>query len=156
MPEQRLQQKASRVTRFTVVQLIALIGWIIVQSFFSLTAPGQAVPAFITIIVEAIWWIITLVIMFLLFKREYQGFVQAALELEDANRRLREATNRVLHNLKSQEELNLNGSSTQIDQTENSVPDQSEVTHEPMDPTEDRASSPGEPIDQTEHDLKTD
>ena len=156
MPEQRLQQKASRVTRFMAVQLIALIGWIIVQSFFSLSAPGQAIPTLITIVVEAVWWIITLVIMFLLFKREYQGFVQAALDLENANRRLREATNRFLHNLKSQDELNLNGSATPIDQTESGVTDQSEVAHEPVDTTEDRLSSPGEPIDQTEHDLKTD
>ncbi len=102
MPQQRIQQRASRVTRFLVVQLIALIGWIIVQSFFSLSAPGRAVPFTVTIVIEAIWWIITLVIMFLLFRREYKDFVQAAVDLEDANKRLREATNRVLQDLKNQ------------------------------------------------------
>lgn len=102
MPQPPMQQRASRVTRFVTVQLIALIGWIIVQSFFSLSAPGHAIPFGVTIVIEAIWWIITLVIMFRLFQREYNSFVQATLELEEANSRLREATNRVLTELKNQ------------------------------------------------------
>jgi hypothetical protein len=44
----------------------------------------------------AAWWIAILVIMFLLFKLEYSRFVQAAVELEEANRRLREMTNNIL------------------------------------------------------------
>src|SRR6266702_7951116 len=94
-----MRQRAHRVTRFVTVQLIALVGWIIVQSFFSLSPLGRTIPFALTMVIEAIWWIATLVIMFLLFKREYDGFVQAALELEDANKRLREATNRVLNEL---------------------------------------------------------
>jgi hypothetical protein len=102
MPQQPMRQRASRVTRFATVQLIALVGWIIVQSFFSLSTPGRTIPFELTMVIEAIWWIATLVIMFLLFRREYNSFVQAALELEDANNRLREATNRVLNELKHQ------------------------------------------------------
>lgn len=44
----------------------------------------------------ATWWIAILVIMFLLFKLEYSCFDQAAVELEEANRRLREMTNNIL------------------------------------------------------------
>jgi hypothetical protein len=49
----------------------------------------------LTIVIEAIWWIATLVIMFLLFKQQYDGFVKAVLDLEDADRRLRGITNNI-------------------------------------------------------------
>ncbi len=97
-----MRQRARRVTRFVTVQLIALVGWIIVQSFFSLSPLGRTVPFVVTIVIEAIWWIATLVIMFLLFKREYDRFVQAVLELEEANRRLRVSTNTILSELRNQ------------------------------------------------------
>jgi magnesium-transporting ATPase (P-type) len=97
-----MQQRAHRVTRFVTVQLIALVGWIIVQSFFSLSSLSRTIPFAVTLVIEAIWWIATLVIMFLLFRREYSRFVQAVLELEEADRRLRERTNNVLFELKNQ------------------------------------------------------
>ncbi|HEU0003146.1 MAG TPA: hypothetical protein VFQ36_19705 [Ktedonobacteraceae bacterium] len=96
MELRNMTQRANRITRFVTVQLIALVGWIIVQSFFSLSAPGRAVPFAITLVIEAIWWIATLVIMFLLFRREYNSFVQSVLDLEEANRRLRKATSDIL------------------------------------------------------------
>ena len=98
-----MRQHAQRVTHFVTVQLIALVGWILVQSFFSLSPPGRALPFAFMIVVEAIWWIATLVIMFVLFQREYTRFVQAAVDLEDANRRLREVTNNILANIGNQE-----------------------------------------------------
>ena len=91
-----MQQRSRRITWFVTVQLIALVGWILVQSFFSLSALGHTIPFAVTIVIEAIWWIATLVIMFLLFKREYNGFVKAVLELEEANKSLRRATNNYL------------------------------------------------------------
>ncbi len=97
-----MEQRANRITRFVTVQLIALVGWIIVQSFFSLSSLGRTVPFAVTMVIEAIWWIATLVIMFLLFRREYSRFVRAVLDLEEANRRLRETTNNVLLELRNQ------------------------------------------------------
>jgi hypothetical protein len=97
-----MRQHAQRVTYFVTVQLIALVGWILVQSFFSLSPLGRTIPFAVVIVVEAIWWIATLVIMFVLFRREYNRFVQAALELEDANRRLRGVTNTILGELGNQ------------------------------------------------------
>ena len=91
-----MQQRSVRITWFVTVQLIALVGWIIVQSFFSLSALGRTIPFAVTIVIEAIWWIATLVIMFLLFRREYYSFVRAVLELEEANKSLRRATNEFL------------------------------------------------------------
>ena len=99
MEQTGMQKRAHKVRRFLTVQLIALIGWIIVQSFFSLTSPGRAIPYTITISVEAIWWIATLVIMYLLFKQVYDNFVKAVLDLEEANRRLRGMTNNILFEL---------------------------------------------------------
>jgi hypothetical protein len=88
-----MRQRSRRITWFLTVQLIALVGWILVQSFFSISALGRTIPFAVTIVIEAIWWIATLVIMFFLFKREYNGFVKAVLELEEANKSLRRATN---------------------------------------------------------------
>ncbi|HLZ63293.1 MAG TPA: hypothetical protein VKR06_40690 [Ktedonosporobacter sp.] len=90
-----LFQKAYRVRRFIIVQFIALVGWIIVQSSFSLTPAGQSIPFQVMIVSEGIWWIALLAIMLILFTREYNSFAHSALELEDANKQLREATNRL-------------------------------------------------------------
>lgn len=97
-----MRQRAQRITRFVTVQLIALVGWLIVQSFFSLSPLGQTIPFAVTMVIEAVWWIATLVIMFLLFRQEYNRFVQAVFDLEDANRRLRETTNSMLLELRNQ------------------------------------------------------
>jgi len=102
MTQFSMSQKAQRITRFVTVQLIALVGWILVQSFFSLSPLGRTLPFALMIVVEAIWWIATLVIMFLLFQAEYKRFVQAVFELEEANRRLRERTNNLLSHLGDQ------------------------------------------------------
>jgi hypothetical protein len=91
-----MRQQAQRVSRFVTVQLIALVGWIVVQSCFSLTPLGRSLPFAVMIVVEGIWWGATLVIMFVMHRRVYRRFVQAVLELEDANRRLRERTNTFL------------------------------------------------------------
>ena len=91
-----MQARASGITRFAVVQLIALVGWIIVQSLFSLSPLGRSLPFTVMMVVEAIWWIATLLIMFYLFRRIYNSFVKAVLDLEDANKRLRSSTNSFL------------------------------------------------------------
>ncbi len=102
MEQFTLRHKAQHVTRFLTVQFIALAGWLTVQSFFSLSPLGHSLPFALMIIVETIWWIATLVIMFLLFQREYNSFVRSVIELEEANSRLRKATNQVLVNLQEQ------------------------------------------------------
>lgn len=99
-----LRQRAHKITYFVTVQLIALIGWIIVQSFFSLSSPGRTIPFPVIMIIETIWWIATLVIMFVLFRREYNSFVRAVLDLEEANKRLRQTTNEIFSELRNQGE----------------------------------------------------
>jgi hypothetical protein len=99
-----LRQRAHKITYFVTVQLIALIGWIIVQSFFSLSSPGRTIPFPVIMIIETIWWIATLVVMFVLFRREYNSFVRAVLDLEEANKRLRQTTNEIFSELRNQGE----------------------------------------------------
>ena len=99
-----VQQRAYGISYFMTTQLIALIGWIIVQSLFSLSPFGQTIPFPIMMIVETIWWIATLVIMYVLFRRIYNNFVKAVSDLEDANNRLRSATNRFLLEKRNQGE----------------------------------------------------
>jgi hypothetical protein len=97
-----MRQRAYKITYFVTVQLIALVGWIIVQSFFSLSPLSHNIPFAVTIVIETIWWIATLVIMFVMFRREYNGFVRAVLDLEEANKRLRETTNNIFQELRNQ------------------------------------------------------
>ena len=97
-----MRQQAQRVIRFVTVQFIALVGWIVVQSTFSLSPLGHNIPFALMMVIEAVWWIALLAIMFLLFKVELNRFVQSALELEEANRRLRETTNNILTHLGNQ------------------------------------------------------
>ena len=104
MEQSSMQKRAYRVRRFLIVQLIALIGWIIVQSFFSLSPFGHTIPYAVTIVIEAVWWIATLVIMFVLFKQEYDSFVKAVLDLEEADTRLRGMTNNILLELRNKQD----------------------------------------------------
>ena len=104
MAQLDMHQQAYRITRFVTVQLIALVGWILVQSFFSLSPLGRTIPFGVTIVIEAIWWSTTLVIMFVLFQREYHSFVKAVLDLEQADRRLRGMTNNILLELRNKQD----------------------------------------------------
>ena len=99
-----MRQHAQRVSWFVTVQLIALIGWIIVQSTFTLSPLGRNISFPVIMVIETIWWIATLVIMFLLFRRLYNNFMQAALDLEEANKRLRDTTNSILTELRTRGE----------------------------------------------------
>jgi len=118
MAQLQMRRRANRVTYFVTVQTIALLGWIIVQSIFSLTL-GNQIPFALTIIVEGVWWAATLVIMFFLFRREYDGFAQAVIDLEDANRKLRERTTNMLMELSKQEpQAQSEGTSKQESQAE--------------------------------------
>jgi len=94
-----LRERANRISSFLTVQLIALIGWIIVQSLLFVTPISNTVPFILKMVIETIWWIATLVIMYLLFKRIYDRFVKAVVDLEDANTRLRRATSDLLQGM---------------------------------------------------------
>lgn len=94
-----LRERANRISSFLTVQLVALIGWIIVQTLFFVTPISDSLPFIVKMIIETIWWIATLVIMFYLFRRIYDRFVKAVLDLEDANRRLRKATSDLLQGM---------------------------------------------------------
>ncbi len=102
MSTRSLHDKARRVTRFVFVQFFALSGWIAVQLFFSFSPLGRSLPFSTLIFTETIWWIVLLLIMLRLFLVEYNRFVQAALDLDDANRRLRQRTNSLLEHLRAE------------------------------------------------------
>lgn len=101
MKQSSMREKSRRVTRFLITQFIALVGWILVQSFFSLSSAGQHLPFLIIVLIEAIWWIALLAIMQRLFLLEYNRFVRVAIDLEDANQSLRSATNQLLQHMKN-------------------------------------------------------
>ncbi len=94
-----MRERANRISSFLTVQLVALIGWIIVQSLLFVTPISSSVPFIVKMVIETIWWIATLVIMFYLFRRIYNRFVKAVFDLEDANKRLRQATHDLLQGM---------------------------------------------------------
>ena len=94
-----LHERANRISSFLTVQLIALVGWIIVQSLLFVTPVSDSVPFVVKMVIETIWWIATLVIMYFLFKRIYDRFVKAVFDLEDANTRLRRATSDLMQSM---------------------------------------------------------
>ncbi len=100
MNTRSLHFQAQHVTQFVFVQCIALVGWIIIQLLFSLSPLGRALPLVTLLCAEAVWWMALLLVMLWLFLREYHRFVRSALELEDANRRLRQRTNSLLEDLR--------------------------------------------------------
>ncbi len=94
-----MHDNAHRLMHFVLVQFIALAGWVIVQSFFFLSPVvqvGHNISFAAVLVIEIIWWIATLAIMFYMFRREYTSFIQSVLALEDANNRLRHRTNVIL------------------------------------------------------------
>ena len=99
-----MRQHAQRMNWFVTVQFIALIGWIIVQSTFTLSPFGRNISFPVIMIVETIWWIATLVIMFFMFRRLYNNFIRSAIDLEDANKRLRDTTNSILKDMRNREQ----------------------------------------------------
>lgn len=94
-----MRERANRISSFLTVQLVALIGWIIVQSLLFVTPISSSVPFIVKMVIETIWWIATLVIMFYLFRRIYNRFVKAVFDLEDANKKLRQATSDLLQGM---------------------------------------------------------
>lgn len=107
MEQSVMRENAHRLMHFVLVQFIALAGWVIVQSFFFLSPVvqvGHNISFAAVMVIEIIWWIATLVIMFVLFRREYNGFVKAVLDLEEANKRLRETTNTIFQEMRNQAE----------------------------------------------------
>ncbi len=94
-----LRERANRISLFLTIQLVALVGWIIVQTLLFITPISSNVPFIVKMIIETIWWIATLVIMFYLFRRLYDRFVKAVFDLEDANNRLRKATSELLQGM---------------------------------------------------------
>ena len=99
MEQSVMRENAHRLMHFVIVQFIALAGWVIVQSFFCLSPVvqvGHNISFAAVMVIEIIWWIATLVIMFYLFRREYSSFIRTVLALEDANSRLRHRTNVIL------------------------------------------------------------
>ena len=99
-----MRERANRISSFLTVQLIALIGWIIVQSLLFVSPVSNSLPFVVKMVIETIWWIATLVIMFYLFRRIYDRFVKAVLDLEAANRRLRKATSDLLTEMANPDE----------------------------------------------------
>ncbi|HEY0754448.1 MAG TPA: hypothetical protein VGD98_10830 [Ktedonobacteraceae bacterium] len=99
MNPRSLHFKARRVTRFILVQFIALSGSIAVELFFALSPFGLSLPFSALILTEALWWLALLLIMLRLFLLEYNRFVSAALELEETHRILKQRTTSLLQQM---------------------------------------------------------
>ncbi len=64
----QLENTSRKLQTFFVVALVALTGWVIVQTAFSLSPFGKAQP-FIVLCIEFVWWLSLLALLTYLFKR---------------------------------------------------------------------------------------
>lgn len=64
----QLQNTSRKLQTFFLVALIALIGWVIVQTLFSMSPFGKAQP-FIVLSIEFVWWLSLLTLLAYLFRR---------------------------------------------------------------------------------------
>lgn len=64
----QLEDTSRKLQAFFLVALVALIGWVIVQTLFSLSPFGKAQP-FIVLSIEFIWWFVLLALLAYLFNR---------------------------------------------------------------------------------------
>jgi|GEM_PF-745829 len=67
-PLTQLESTSKRLHLFFSIALIALLGWVVVQTLFSLSPFGGAYP-FLVLAIEFVWWLSLLAVLAVLFKR---------------------------------------------------------------------------------------
>jgi hypothetical protein len=83
-----------RIRAFFTVTFIALSGWVVAQTLFSLSPFGQSHP-FVALAIEFTWWLALLLVLFLIFKRATGRLTFCTHNLEIVERKLEEANGQI-------------------------------------------------------------
>ena len=94
-PLAQLENTSQRLRLFFSTALIALLGWVVVQTLFSLSPFGRANP-FLVLAIEFFWWLSLLGVLSLLFRRVLWGLVVSMHRLRGAEKRLEDANEQIV------------------------------------------------------------
>ncbi len=94
-PFAQLEDSSKRIRLFFITALVALLGWVLVQTLFSLSPFGRAYP-FIVLTIEFFWWLSLLAVLVVLFRRVIGRLVTSTHTLKGVEKRLEEANEQIL------------------------------------------------------------
>ena len=86
-PFTQLEDTSRQLQSFFIVALIALVGWVIVQTLFSLSPFGKAQP-FAVLAIEFVWWLSLLALLALIFKGVLRKLSFSTLSLKLVKKQL--------------------------------------------------------------------
>lgn len=91
----QLEDTSHKLQTFFLVALVALTGWVIVQTLFSLSPFGKAQP-FIVLSIEFVWWFVLLALLAYLFKRVLSNLTFSTYNLRLVKQQLDTAHEEIL------------------------------------------------------------
>jgi len=93
-PMHQLEDTSRRLRLFFITALIALLGWVVVQTLFSLSPFGRANP-FVVLGIEFVWWLSLLAALAVLFRRVLGRLTVSTRVLRIAEQRLENANEQI-------------------------------------------------------------
>lgn len=94
-PLAQLENTSKRLRLFFSTALVALLGWVVVQTLFSLSPFGRAYP-FIVLVIEFFWWLSLLAVLAILFRRVLGRLVVSTHTLKGVEKRLEDANEQIV------------------------------------------------------------
>jgi len=94
-PLAQLESTSKRLRLFFSTALLALLGWVVVQTLFSLSPFGRANP-FTVLAIEFVWWLSLLAILSLLFHRVLGRLTASTSTLKSVEKRLEDANEQII------------------------------------------------------------
>ena len=94
-PLAQLEDTSKRLRLFFSTALVALLGWVVVQTLFSLSSFGRTNP-FIVLIIEFFWWLSLLAVLAVLFRRVLGRLVVSTHMLKGVEKRLEDANEQIV------------------------------------------------------------
>ena len=94
-PLAQLEDTSKRLRLFFSTALIALLGWVVVQTLFSLSPFGRANP-FIVLAIEFFWWLSLLAVLAVLFRRVLRRLIMSTHMLKGVEKRLEDANEQIM------------------------------------------------------------
>ncbi len=93
-PIAQLENSSQRIRMFFIVALVALLGWVVVQTLFSLSPFGQSNP-FVVLVIEFIWWLTLLAVLAILFRKAIARLIFSTYNVKLVEKRLAEANEQI-------------------------------------------------------------
>ena len=93
-PLTELENTSQRLRLFFSTALLALLGWVVVQTLFSLSPFGQAYP-FLVLAIEFVWWLSLLGVLAFLFRNVLGRLIMSTRTLRGVEKRLEDANEQI-------------------------------------------------------------